>query len=122
MAAAAVAVGAAAFLAYGGGVPNTDASWTLVWGRELQHLDAPSFAAGATPHPLTNLLGVVAAAVHPASETVLMVVAYLAIGALVTAVFALGRALFGVAAGVLAAVLVFTRDTLLFYGALAYLD
>jgi hypothetical protein len=37
-------------------------------------------------------------------------------------VFALGRTLFGVAAGVLAAVLVFTRDTLLFYGALAYLD
>jgi hypothetical protein len=121
-AAAAVAVGAAAFLAYGGGFPNTDASWTLVWGRELLHLDAPSFAAGATPHPLPNLLGLVAAAVHPASETVLMVVGYLAIGALVMGAFALGRALFGVAAGVLAAVLVFTRDTLLFYGALAYLD
>lgn len=122
MAAAAVAVGAAAFLAYGGGFPNTDASWTLVWGRELLHLDTPSFAAGATPHPLTNLLGVVAAAVHPASETVLSVVGYLAVGALVVGVFALGRALFGVAAGVLAATLVFTRDTLLFYGALAYVD
>ena len=115
-------MGVAAFLAYGGGFPNSDASWTLVWGRELLDLDAPSFAAGATPHPLTNLLGVVAAAVHPASETLLLVVGYLAIGALVMAVFALGRALFGVAAGVVAAVLVFTRDTLLFYGALAYLD
>jgi hypothetical protein len=121
-AAAAVAVGAVAFLAYGRGFPNTDASWTLVWGRELLRLDAPSFAAGATPHPLPNLLGVVAAAVHPASETVLLVAGYLAVGALVMGVFALGRALFGVAAGVLAAVLVFTRDTLLFYGALAYLD
>ena len=115
-------MGVAAFLAYGGGFPNSDASWTLVWGRELLDLDAPSFAAGATPHPLTNLLGVVAAAVHPASETLLLAVGYLAIGALVMAVFALGRALFGVAAGVVAAVLVFTRDTLLFYGALAYLD
>jgi len=115
-------VGVAAFLAYGGGFPNSDASWTLVWGRELLDLDAPSFAAGATPHPLTNLLGVVAAAVHPASETLLLAVGYLAIGALAMAVFALGRALFGVAAGVVAAVLVFTRDTLLFYGALAYLD
>jgi hypothetical protein len=122
MAAAAVAVGAAAFFAYGGGFPNTDAAWTLVWGRELLHLDAPSFAAGATPHPLTNLLGVVAAAVHPASATVLMVVGYLAVGALVVGTFALGRALFGVAAGVVAALLLATRDTLLFYGALAYLD
>jgi hypothetical protein len=122
MAAAAVAVGAAAFLAYGGGFPNTDASWTLVWGRELLHLDAPSFAEGATPHPLTNLLGVVAAAVHPESETLLMVVGYLAVGALVMAAFALGRTLFGTAVGVVAALLLFTRDTLLFYGALAYLD
>jgi hypothetical protein len=122
MAAAAVAVGAAAFLAYGGGFPNTDASWTVVWGRELLHLDAPSFAAGATPHPLPNLLGVVAAAVHPASEPVLLVAGYLAVGALVVGAFALARELFGVAAGVLAALLVFTRDTLLFYGALAYLD
>ena len=96
MAAAAVAVGAAAFLAYGAGFPNTDASWTLVWGRELLHLDAPSFAEGATPHPLTNLLGVIAAAVHPASETLLLVVGYMAVGALVIGAFALGRALFGV--------------------------
>jgi len=122
MAAAAVAIGAAAFLAYGGGFPNTDASWTLVWGRELLHLDAPSFAAGATPHPLPNVIGVLAAAVHPADETVLTVLGYLAVGALVMGVFSLGRALFGVAAGVVAALLVFTRDTLLFYGALAYLD
>ena len=122
MAGAAVAVGVAAFLAYGGGFPNTDAMWTLVWGRELLHLDTPSWSAGATPHPLTNLLGVVAALVPSASETVLLAVGYLAVGALVVGVFAVGRALFGVAAGVLAALLVFTRDTLLFYGALAYLD
>jgi hypothetical protein len=122
IAGAAVAVGAAAFLAYGGGFPNTDAMWTLVWGRELLHLDAPSWSAGATPHPLTNLLGVVAALVPSASETALLAVGYLAVGALVVGVFAVGRALFGVAAGVLAALLVFTRDTLLFYGALVYLD
>ena len=91
-------------------------------GRELLHLDTPSWSAGATPHPLTNLLGVVAALVPSASETVLLAVGYLAVGALVVGVFAVGRALFGVAAGVLAALLVFTRDTLLFYGALAYLD
>ena len=119
---AAAAVGAAAFLAYGGGFPNTDASWTLVWGRELLQLDEPSFAAGATPHPLTNLLGVIAALFHPASEAVLQVAGYAAVGALVVGVFAAGRSLFGVAAGVVAAVLVFTRDTLLFYGALAYVD
>jgi hypothetical protein len=120
--AAVAAVGAAAFWAYGGGFPNTDASWTLVWGRELLHLHAPSFAGGATPHPLSNLLGVVAAALDPASETVLQVVGYAAVGALVVGAFAIARSLFGVAAGLLAAALLATRDTLLFYGALAYVD
>ena len=120
--AAMAAIGAVAFVAYGGGFPNTDASWTLVWGRELLHLQTPSFAEGATPHPLTNVLGVIAAALHPASETVLQVAGYAAVGGLVTGVFALGRSLFGVAVGVLAAALVATRDTLLFYGALAYVD
>jgi hypothetical protein len=116
------AVGAAGFWAYGGGFPNTDASWTLVWGREMLHLHAPSFAGGATPHPLSNLLGLVAAALDPASETVLQVAGYAAVGALVVGVFALARSLFGAAAGLLAAALVATRDTLLFYGALAYVD
>jgi hypothetical protein len=120
--AAVAAVGAAAFWAYGGGFPNTDASWTLVWGRELLHLHAPSYAGGATPHPLSNLIGVVAAALDPASETVLQVVGYAAVGALVVGAFAIARSLFGVAAGLLAAALVATRDTLLFYGALAYVD
>jgi hypothetical protein len=120
--AAVAAVGAAAFWAYGGGFPNTDASWTLVWGGELLHLHAPSFAGGATPHPLSNLIGVVAAALDPASETVLQVVGYAAVGALVVGAFAIARSLFGVAAGLLAAALVATRDTLLFYGALAYVD
>jgi len=78
-------VGVAAFLAYGGGFPNTDAMWTLVWGREVLHLDTPSWSAGATPHTLTNLLGVVAAVVPSASETVLLAVGYLAVGALVDA-------------------------------------
>ena len=116
------AVGAIAFWAYGGGFPNTDASWTVVWGRELLDLQAPSFAEGSTPHPLSNLVGVVAAALDPAAETVLQVVGYAAVGALVVGVFALARSLFGVAVAVLAAALVATRDTLLFYGALAYVD
>jgi hypothetical protein len=118
----AAALGLLAFFAYGGGFPNTDASWTLVWGRELLHLDTPSFDSGPTPHPLSNALGVLAAALHPASETVLLVAGYLAVGVLLVATFALARALFGVAAGLLAAVLLASRDTLLFYGALAYVD
>jgi hypothetical protein len=115
-------VGALTFWAYGGGFPNTDASWTLVWGRELLHLQTPSFAEGATPHPLTNALGIVAATVPSASETVLQTVGYLAVGALVVAAFSVGRTLGGVVAGVVAAVLLGTRDTLVFYGALGYVD
>ena len=112
-----------AYFAYGGGFPSTDASWTLVWGRELLHLDAPSFTADTpTPHPLSNALGLVAAALHPASETVLLAVGYAAVGGLLVGTFVLGQRLFGAAAGSLAAVLLASRDTLLFYGALAYVD
>jgi hypothetical protein len=110
------------FVAYGGGFPNTDASWTLVWGRELLHLEAPTYAGGPTPHPLTNLLGVLAAALQPASETVLLVTGYAAVGALIVGTFVIGERLFGAAAGVVAAALVASRDTVLFYGALAYVD
>ena len=113
-AAAAAALGLLAFLAYGGGFPNMDASWTLVWGRELLHLESPTFDPGSTPHPLSNALGVLAAALHPASETVLLVVGYAAVGALLVATFALACALFGVAAGLVAAFLLASRDTLLF--------
>ena len=115
-------LGALAFVAYGGGFPNVDASWTLVWGREALELDVPSFADGSTPHPLTNALGVVAAALHPHAEGVLLVAGYAAVGALVAGVFVVGWRLFGVPVGALAALLVFSRDTLLFYGALAYVD
>jgi hypothetical protein len=52
LAGAVIAVGVAAFLAYGGGFPNTDEMRTLVCGRELLHLGAPPWSAGATPHPL----------------------------------------------------------------------
>jgi hypothetical protein len=122
LAAATVAVAVAAFVAYGFGFPNTDATWTLVWGRELLHFDVPSFSRGPTPHPLSNLEGVLAQALYPHSETVLLVLGFLAVGALVVGVFVVGRTMFGVWAGLLAAALVFTRDTLLFYGALAYID
>ena len=115
-------LGAVAYVAYGGGFPNVDASWTLVWGREALELDVPSFADGSTPHPLTNALGVLAAALHPHSEGVLLLAGYAAVGALVAGVFVVGWRLFGAAAGALAALLVFSRDTLLFYGALAYVD
>lgn len=77
----AAALGLLAFFAYGGGFPNTDASWTLVWGRELLHLETPAFDSGPTPHPLDNALGVLAAAAHPASETVLLVAGYLVVEA-----------------------------------------
>ena len=120
---AAAVLGVVAYFAYGGGFPNKDASWTLVWGRELLHLDLPTFAADSpTPHPLSNALGVVAAALHPVSEGVLLAVGYAAVGALLVGTYVLGRRLFGVAAGVLAVVLLASRDTLLFYGALAYVD
>lgn len=126
-------IGAAIWLAFGRtAFVNYDSAWSLNWARDLWHgmrpnLDRPF---SPTPHPLSDLLaGVLAplsdagsAAVGTGSETVLIVIALLFLGALGVVTYQLGRAWFGVGAGIVAAVLVLTREPVLSYGLRTYLD
>ena len=113
---------AATYLAYGRGFVNSDAMWSLAWGRQLAHLQTPAYELGATPHPLSNLLGIVLSPLGASAEPALHVLGYLAVGTLVYATGLLAYRLFGPLAAVIAAGLIASRVTLVFYGALAFLD
>jgi len=113
------------WLAWGHAFANYDALYSLIWGGELADGHAPSYDVplAPTPHPLANLVGL---ALSPLSarvgEDVLVVVAFVALGAAGLLVYALGARWFGTAAGVLAAALFLTREPVLSYGTRAYVD
>jgi hypothetical protein len=113
---------AVAYVAYGRGYPNSDAMWTLVWGQEVWEGGPPSYEAGPTPHPLTTLLGIALAPFGSDGEGLLHAAGYVAVGLAIVAAGLGGAALFSGGAGAVAAVLLATRDAMLFNGALAYLD
>lgn len=110
--------------AYGDGFVNFDAMWSLVWGAQIAHIETPDYHAVAapTPHPLSTLVGALLAPLGAGAEPARHAIGYLAVGALVCGTALLAHRLFGPVAAVLAARLLFTRETLAFYGALAYLD
>jgi hypothetical protein len=118
-------VGAAlAWLLVGTGFANYDAAYSLVWGRDLARGQLPNYdvPVSPTPHPLSNLAGAILSPLGDGAETALVVIAFLALGALAALTYALGRRWFGIAAGVLAAAIVITRQPILSFGARAYLD
>jgi hypothetical protein len=132
--AAGVLLGAVALrLLTGNGLVNYDTLYTLVWGRELAHGTLPDLevAIAPTPHPLANLGAI---ALSPLSSlridglhgelaaTVAVGAAFVSLALLGWVVFALGRAWFNPAAGVLAAAIVLTRVPVLDFGARVYVD
>jgi hypothetical protein len=133
--AAATGLGVLIWLAFGRtAFVNYDSAWSLNWARDLWHgmrpnLDRPF---SPTPHPLSDLFsgllaplssaGPVDGAVGTGSETVLIVVALFFLGALGVVTYQLGRAWFGVGAGIVAAILILTREPVLSYGLRTYLD
>src|SRR5690349_21299078 len=121
-----VAAGAAAlWLVIGHGFANYDALYSLIWGRELAHGQAPQVDVplAPTPHPLSNLLAVALSAFDARTgEDLLVVIAYVALAAVAYLVFCLGREWFGWAAGFVAAVVLLTREPVISYGIRAYVD
>jgi hypothetical protein len=117
-------LGVAAYFVYGRGFVNADIMWALSWGDELAQLRQPSFTAAGTPtpHPLVNFATALLSPLGQGAERAWHVIGYLSIGALLYATWSLGTTLFGRWAGLLAAALVATRATVVFYGPLAYLD
>jgi hypothetical protein len=100
------------------GFLNYDTEYALLWGNDLVHGRTPDYDVpfAPTPHPLATLVGMLG------SEAVFEVLAFVALGVLGWLTFALGRAWFNVPTGVLAAVIVLTREPVFSYGVRAYVD
>ncbi|MDX6726123.1 MAG: hypothetical protein QOK49_928 [Baekduia sp.] len=104
---------------------NYDTEYALLWGNDLIHGRTPDYtvAFAPTPHPLAELVGALGSLFGTGfGETLFEVLAFLSLGILGWLVFALGRAWFGTAAGVVAAAIVLTREPILSYGIRAYVD
>jgi hypothetical protein len=120
-----VGLGAALFAIFRAGFANWDTAYALVWGNEVLAGRRPDFdgvALTPTNHPLADLVGIPLAALGDAGETLVVVIAFLALGAVGYLVYRLATTWFGPLAGVVAAVLVLTRAPVLSFGARAYVD
>jgi hypothetical protein len=123
----AIVVGVAVAIGLVGGhsFPDYDATFALIWGREITHGVAPNYKLPFRPagHPLTTLVGVVGSPLgRDGAAELLRWVALLGAGAFVASVFRFGQALFGTLAGVVAAALLFTRSPLWGYSLLGFMD
>jgi hypothetical protein len=118
------AVTAVLLIVFPVGFPNYDTIYALAWGRELAHGVSPDYGAALppTPHPLTDLIGLVTSPFGEAPITVIMVLAYLSLGLIAYFVYRLGTVWFDKWVGVLAAVIVLTRAPFLSNGLRAYVD
>lgn len=125
---AAVVLAGAACLAAGGllgPLNNYDTAYSLLWGSDLVHGRAPDLevSLAPTPHPLATAYGALLSVFGTDASIWLWqgtaLAALLALGVLVAA---LGARTFGLAAGVIAAVIVLTREPVLSFGLRAYVD
>jgi hypothetical protein len=121
----AVAVAVAIGLIAGHELPDYDATFALIWGREIFHGHAPDYSLPYRPagHPLTTFVGLVGAPLgRDGAAEFLRWVALLGAGAFVASIFRFGQVLFGTIAGAAAAVLVATRSPLWGFSELGFMD
>ncbi len=106
------------------GFPNYDTIYALVWGRELAHGLSPDYGSALppTPHPLTDLIGLVTTPLDGGAITVTMVIAYASLGLIGFFVYRLGSLWFDRWIGAVAAAIVLTRAPYLSNGLRAYID
>jgi hypothetical protein len=118
------AITAALLLIFPTGFPNYDTIYALVWGRELAHGASPDYGAALppTPHPLADLLGLIATPIGGGSITVTMIVAYVSLALCGYLVYRLGTLWFDRWIGIVAAAIVLTRAPFLSNGLRAYVD
>ncbi|HVQ59799.1 MAG TPA: hypothetical protein VMS60_12910 [Solirubrobacterales bacterium] len=118
------AVTAALLLLFPVGFPNYDTIYALVWGRELAHGQSPDVGAALppTPHPLTELIGLVTTPLGDGAITVIMVIAYASLGLIAWLLYWLGTRWFDRPIGAVAAAIVLTRAPFLSNGLRAYVD
>jgi hypothetical protein len=108
-----VAAGFALFL--GSAFVMPDSVIGLIWGRELAHWELGSFAPGPTPHPFPILSAAVTSLLGTDGSYVATYLLFgpVALGALVAAVFAVGREIRSAAAGAAAALVLLTSEPVL---------
>ena len=108
-----------------GSYPGFDAYYHLDWGRQLFAGQLPTIGVYKAPtaHPLYLLLAAVSGAVFgEAADQWIVLFALLSLLVCAWAIWRLGRAVFGVWPGLVAALLVVTNATLLLYTARAFPD
>jgi hypothetical protein len=118
------AVTAVLLLVFPLGFPNYDTIYALVWGRELAHGVSPDYGSALppTPHPLTDLIGLVATPLGDGAITLTMAIAYASLGLIGFFVYRLGSVWFDRWIGAVAAAIVLTRAPYLSNGLRAYID
>src|SRR4051794_38213404 len=121
---AAAVIGALVFAWFGHAFLNYDTFYALVWGSDLAHGRTPDYSVpvAPTPHPLAQLVGIVLTPFGAGAEDLMLALGLLALGMLVVGLFRLGRELFGVWAGLLAAAIIVTRVPILNFGIRGYVD
>ncbi len=104
--------------------PNYDSYYHLVWGRELLHGMAPTFASYSAPtqHPLWVVVCALVGTVGGGADRLLVALTAVALVALAWAVFRLADAVFGRWPAVLAAFFTGSSFAFLLYAARAYVD
>jgi hypothetical protein len=109
---------------FGSGYVGYDQLYALLWGDDLAEGRLPGYEAprAPTPHPLSNLVGLVLAPLGDGSVEALKAISLLSFAALGVAAYVLGARLFGRAVGVLFAALLLTRPSLLNQALLASID
>ena len=104
-----LALAGAVFAFFRAGFANWDTSYALVWGNEVASGRRPDFDDAAltpTTHPLADLLGLILVPFGDAAEEIVVVLGFLALGAIGYLVYRLATTWFGPLAGVAAAAIV----------------
>src|SRR3954468_1494344 len=126
---AAVGLGALAVAALVGYVvyptyPNYDSYYSLLWARELLHLQPLSFDGYRTPteHPLSILVSIPFVLLGQGGDRVFLFVIVASFVALAAGLYRLGRLSFGALVGGVAALLLVSRFDFPFLAARGYID
>lgn len=111
-------------LVYGRPFLNYDASYSLVWARDIANGFTPDYLGwiAPTPHPLQTFASFLALPLGDATTDVLAWLVMLCFGGIVWTVFLLGRHLFNIPVGVLSAVVILTRPAFARNAEFAYQD
>jgi hypothetical protein len=120
--AAACCLGLCVYLIYGRGYVTSDPMYSLAWGHQLLHGRLPTYTPGPTPHPLSNAVATGLAVAGAHADYGLLAISYLSLGVLACSTWSIASSLAGAITGIVAVVLLLTRELTVTTTSLAYLD